>query len=656
MLRLILDGNIIAITDHSNIQDAGVTITRSTERIKDGRPSRSFSGKITFYNESYAYNHIKFVLLANYPNFSNKIYIKVYDDCCDLSEDNHSILFSGVATRANMSFGVIENGKCICNDISIAFEEDSDFSSRFDCLKSKLIAADTTDPVGSKPTFQNPARGHRMMRWCYQVQPRIIQHVFLATFVTLTTLFLNPILTFLYVLFFIVDAFIFLYNQVASLVGFDEIDLDNDTEGNQGLVDVLTKWVVNIGEWIKGCGKGIATIFIRDYIQNVCDQCGIIYDAGPDSIFNNVNSNYYNAVYIPQTNVEGSRNYSHTYAKFWELNSPIKSGYEFLNDIQEPFNAYWDLLETPAGAMLVFQKKKLQTLPLLYDLAIPADLEKCIGLDYDFSNRKPPAMAKFEYTIDGADLNAGENRRRYNELVDFQNNPITSLPLVGMEEHVFQFAPTKFRKDDIGIDTISFWTEQSYANLNFNLFFDFIIFYNLTLWITNADESQEDDDHFLLLQNGINYVPKIIVIDPTTRITNTLAPRLTIPGNTDRYYRNWECWFNDNFNFTNFDDKKPKNPNGTTYNGGGDNMYSRFWAEFVDPRLNANAAIKGVAGKAVMTYDCDQIYLILDTIKKKGFNLGIRVPVYQCDTDEYLIAQISSIEIKAENITVSFEF
>jgi len=108
----------------------------------------------------------------------------------------------------------------------------------------------------------------------------------------------------------------------------------------------VSNFLSSIINSVKGCELAHPSPFVRDYIKNVCDKCGVIVDAASFPLFSNTNSIYYNTVVFYAPTTEGFAKTDTNFNKYYiENNVYNKTLTEFLNELATHFNGKWQEID-----------------------------------------------------------------------------------------------------------------------------------------------------------------------------------------------------------------------------------------------------------------------------------------------------------------------
>lgn len=529
-LRLIFDGVQLPSSDYS-LENADITIRRNDET---GLLATSYGGGVTFRGETY--NRIYTDILSN-PNGRNvTIPVAIFDDCCN------ETLFYGRITGDSLDWCY---DKC---EVTADIKEGSADADLITCAQSTYI-------FDNHNGFQQ--KNHLFFRHCTEMRPSILQDGFLAIGLCLHIFFyvMFPLIA-------VISAIIVLINAIASIVGEKPIP----DEGNNGIVDWFNEVINTVDGYISGCTKGHPAPYVRDYIQNACQKCGLQFQStilNQDHIQGNESWNPINVRY------DSSGNALNPYWTLAHFSAPVHRGEEdyvtwidddkplmtldkYLQFLGKVFNAEYRI----QNGILTFERKdffKNSTVWIDLSGALPDNFE---SLCFNYSPNAIPAYGRYEYLKDGVDWVGNEANYLYNDIIPF-NLPLGSYPQFRGERMVqLEASMSRFRNDGLDRDVLTDWQQ----------FFDFV---GATDLLVKADY-----DNALLLPVDLSFYPKLLVYDNVSPPTNAKVIYENISGQR-RFNR--DMWFG----------TENQDPNvgyqSKVYIAG--NLYDRF--HYIDdPRLN----------------------------------------------------------------------
>ncbi len=500
------------------------------ENDQDGTIAKSFSSELTFYDDGY--NILKTFFIDDPNGFANSVDVKVFDDCC-LKE-----VFKGVIKGDSIDW--CEPGCYISANI---VEEKPELN----CLKSTII----WDNHAGFLNVDRPA-----IRYCIENRPAFIQFVIVwLAYIVNAVLFslLVPLLVVVAVL----SGIVWLVCTIAcALPGTDCTQSDcNDSNFSNPVeaVEQLLEAFQEVRELVIPCGRFHPSALVRDYIQNVCDKCGLTFQS---SILNDPSSPYYYTLLF-SAQVHKGRKRNETNFTLISENLPVETLETLMNNVLKPtFNAnFWVV-----GNTLIFERKDYFTgvsvwvdAEQLYNDGRIIDNKVC----FSWQDRERWAFGRFEYQPDAQDYIGNEANPRFNDIVDF--NVPYSPAQSGQLEVQLPLSAARFRGDGIEQDVYDY-----FAN----------VLGGVVDWFFGGVFSQSEK--YLLLNNDTAFNYKLLIWNPSTggteaRIQNYYSDAFCggsvsygegYIGEDDRF--NYPFWFREGFNnnlyslFHYIDD--PRNP------------------------------------------------------------------------------------------------
>lgn len=472
----------------------GATFTEQ-KRTEDGRLSKSFSQELTFYDDGFEI--IRDELILDPDGKTKKIPIEIYDDCCREEDGSLLLLFQGIVRGDSIDWC---EGDCF---VKATLIEETDETVQMDCIKSTLIY----DNVNG---FQD--QDHPRFQYCVEFRPSIYQDIIIVLGILLNVilLVLTPIVAIISVIIRI----------VAAIPG---VNLNDELE--DGILDDFNNWRNQLNENLIGCGRVHPSPLVRDYIENVCDICGVQFQS---SILKNASSQYNNLAYMSAPVEKGTKDDS---VKYISQNKPIKTLEGLLEDLRLVFNADYQLKE----GILYFERRDFfddgDTWLSYSDLKAKGQIieEPC----YEWRTEETPAAIKLEYSKDAVDWVGNEAFPYYSDVIGL-NSPRSTLQR-GIREVIVPFSPPRFRDDLIDRDVLG----------NYDSVFP----------INKAIKASEGA---LILNSGIFFQPKLVIWDGVdlnkAKVAKfSVSSLVNIFGDTskfkdwpiDRVGHNWPMQFND---------------------------------------------------------------------------------------------------------------
>lgn len=307
-----------------------------------------------------------------------------------------------------------------------------------------------------------------------------------------------------------------------------------------------------------GCGREHPAPLIRDYIQNVCDKCGVKVDQvtcpiffspilrSPAGEFLEASSGketgtnpHYNACYLYAPYEKGVRRYSGMIGFGSPLKEDITTYYQvnnapniplsdFLNQLKGVYNADWYIKYVDGKPYLYFWRKDwFYRAPAIYDFRKnSADRLKLLqGVCFEWNEVNYPASAKGLYAIDPQDLAGNEAAPQMGGTVDFALNDSNKLFQGVLSKEVKHVGATKFRLDGANTDYLYDAMQQLLNGQALNPHIHSHM-KHIIPWI------RENADYALLLKNDTCELGKIIIWDGASRL-HAKAVKDMVPMQTD---------------------------------------------------------------------------------------------------------------------------
>lgn len=565
-MRLLINGTLIPYDDYSGRDSAVVDIVQYDDKnIRVGTITTEF----TVYNTTF--DLIKATFIDDPLGKLNYLDVKIYEDeCCD----EPILVFEGIL-RGDMVDWC--HGSC---EATVSFIEKTTLTEQYNCIKSTLVADNWNG-------FQ--LQNHPRVPYCIELRPDFLQFFTLsfASLINSVFLLMYPIVAGFQLLINSINLLLVPLNALIPGTANDIVIGPESSEGvadMNGYLDDFSDWVDNINQHILNCGRKHPSPFVRSYIKNVCDKCGLTFQS---SILNSWQSPYYNTMYFNAPHQKGTRN---NIVKYIPDNSPIQTLDVFLEDFKLLFNGEYTILNN----VLIFERKDFfyNGNPFVVFQTLEDNNRIKGKLCYTWREEPLPALAIYKYTEDAVDEVGNEALGRYNDIVEWNNpyNPMQS----GRHEINLPFGVPRFRDDYVDSDILGF-----YGNANFGGFAQTI----------------SDHNGVLIMSKGVASAPKVLIWDGIDINFANTSPFLIQNYNVNIYFdeipmideavygtvgtfpgmgRNYPFMFNE-INTT---------PN-TAYpwNTNGLSLYGRFHA-IDNPKLIVD---KGWEFTFTMYYDCQSL-------------------------------------------------
>lgn len=370
---------------------------------QDNELEKGISSTVTVYGAGAAYVRYWLIDHANAPNHT--LLCRITDVIA-----NHTL---GEWLIKTDSLEWCDGDECKYNITLVKYDPE------LDCIRSTLISDNHQDwfPDGG---FPGPGMIHPRFRYCDDIKPQALQNWIAVQANTLLLTF-NIVTSPLSIL---LAALTFLTFGALSAIqdGFDD-------------------FVQNINEavfgWFLGCRRLHPSPFVRTYMQNVCDKCGLTFQS---SIFNDAGSTYYNLAHLFAPTKYGVVESS---SKDWiPQNAPYFTLWTYARSLKPLFNAKF----MKRDGTFIFERKDYFTGSYLYDFT-GSDKSKIVGnICYGWSGEKKPAFRSFRYSDDAFDQTGNEAKHRFNDFTYFLNNPLFEGE---MAIATTDYSPQRYTEDGI---------------------------------------------------------------------------------------------------------------------------------------------------------------------------------------------------------------
>ena len=422
-----------------------------SEIKNSGSVSRKFSKELKFFGRSKEI--IQQELIDPIDGASRQIPIKIYDDCCSSSKGGDYEFFEGVIRGDNVDW---------CEDDCFVTGTATEDDSQISCLESTVI-------YDNKNGFQN--RQHPNMNYCLEFRPSILHDAIIILGFAILMIF-QPFRL-------LVFAFDLLIRLVEKIPG---VNFKEPLKG--GFSAELTDINDMVKSVVAGCGRRHPSPLVREYLDNVCEICGVSYQS---SILANSGSDFYNTVMQNAPLEKGDLKNE----KFKEDNAPIYSGTQFLDLINQVFNAEYTIEEG------VVKQERHDLLTASLGNWIDYNLIKSQGrlkssICYSWNGDDKPAYGRFEYSQDASDWVGNEAKSIYNDIVEW-NKPYSPAQK-GEHRVLLPLSMARFRNDGLDRDVLSFWD-----------------------WLPFIGSVMRQNDNALIMNNGTSFNPKFLIWDGKDR-------------------------------------------------------------------------------------------------------------------------------------------
>ena len=460
--------------------------------------------------------YIKNVLVSDPLSCQNFLYIHLIEDCCTPAKD-----FKFLLSSQNIEW--CENDCTITGNLT----EYTDDNRLYQCVKSTLVSDNYVHsglfaefPAGTR--FQD--KHHPRVANCNELRPAWWHEVVLILGIMIELIYFTivPIVA-------LISAIINLISILSALINGTQW-----TAANDAMVQYM-QWKSELDNWLTNCGHYHPSPFVRDYISNVCEKCGLSWSS---TILGH--NDYWRMVYWNAPSGKGPRedeNYN-----WLKSNDPNLSLAQFLDQLNTVFNAEWRII----NGHLYFEQAiyfKNQSPWLVWQNLDPAVSTLC----WKWSKVTKPAYGDFSYAEDAIDSIGNEAKDRYNDIVEWNSPP--SPVQSGVLKVEVPFGAARFRNDGVTKDILSDFAGYSILGPNINKY-----------------------NHALLLDDPMAALPKLIILHPDHQGDTgdgsiafaqwNWGSNETLTGPDEQY--NYPLWFK--------------------YGANG-NLYDRFYAS-ENPRVN----------------------------------------------------------------------
>ena len=438
-MKIELNGTLVTgLID--GVQNFTVTLRNQAE---DGKLAKSFSSELTFYDDGYQI--LKTALIDDPFGFGKNVTIKIFDECC------HEPVFEGLIKGDAIDWC---EPKCY---ISANVIEDDE---KINCIKSTLI----TDNWNG---FEQ--RSFAPIRYCIEMRPDFFQYLLISLMALTNILFYSVILGIWAGLAFVFGIVYVICLVVDAIPGVD-VNCNSPAVNPITQFNIITEFFKSWEALIVPCGRFHPSPYVRDYIKNACDKCGLQFQS---SILNDTASPYYNAVLFA-AQVSKGRAYDSTNFTLIQDNKPVETIETLMIQYLKPlFNAEFQIVNN----VLVFERKDFfQTTTTWIDVEQLLNEGKVLNNEICFSwiDKERWSFGNFEYSRDAIDYIGNEAITRYNDIVEWNSpyNPTQS----GSRDVTLLLSPARHRDD--GIDRTVYDHFQTFAGgivnfIYFGLFSDF---------------------------------------------------------------------------------------------------------------------------------------------------------------------------------------
>ena len=374
-------------TDYTDFVDVtALKMTKSLDEQND--PQKSITSDIECYGDAYTF--IRTNLIDSVNLYSNSICVQVTDDDC-------GNVFQFKIETKNLKWC---DGD-ICK-ISMALVE---YNPVIDCVKNTVISDNTNGEFQEFPVSGNP---HPRFRYCDVIKPTFL-FGFIITFVNAVSALLASI------------------NFVLLVTFGPIINTINAFFGTSYAIPAIPDPFSSI----VGCNRLYPAPFVRTYIDNVCNLCGVTVDDTTDTIFHEVTSNYYNTALLTAYTTKGVKDSS---TKDYIINNrPSWTLFDLMSKLKIPFNGRFFFKN---NLDLHFARKDLIGVQLwgatpTVDVSdTGADNTNLLGnVCYQWNGDGKPSRINMKYSADMSDNIGNELLSRFNGEYLSPANPNYNTPV-----------------------------------------------------------------------------------------------------------------------------------------------------------------------------------------------------------------------------------
>lgn len=418
-MRIELNGTLVTgLID--GVQNFTVTLRN---RAEDGSLAKSFTSELTFYDDGYQI--LKTALIDDPFGFSKSVAIKIFDDCC------REAVFEGVIKGDAIDWC---EPKCF---ISANVIEDE---AKINCIKSTLIWDNHNGFL---------SRSHPIIRYCIEIRPEFLQYGLILQ-ATLWQLLINLLFFTLLPIIWFLLGFVYLLCSFVNLFGAD-LNCDTDFTNPAKLTNDILSLIKELSNSLASCGRFHPSPFVREYIKNACDKCGLQFQS---SILNDASSPYYNTVLFAAQTKKG-RKFNSTDYTIIDENKPIETVETLMQNYLKPmFNAEFQIVNN----VLVFERKDF-----FQSTSTWIDVEQLLNdgkinnneICFNWIDKERWAFGDYQYSKDFIEYVGNEAILRFNDIVEW-NIPYNPGQK-GSREILLQVAPSRHRKDGIDLTVFDFF-------------------------------------------------------------------------------------------------------------------------------------------------------------------------------------------------------
>ena len=466
------------------------------ENDDDGGLAKSYSSELRFYDDGYSI--LKSLLIDDPNGFINEVDVQIFDECCG------RLVFDGFISGSSIDWCDPE-----CWIAGSVIEK----KAALNCVKSTLLT-DNRDGFLDRP--------QKKLRYCVETRPDFLYSILFLIYGILSTAIFVVLIP-LSAVVVVIQSIAFIVCTIVCAVspGCTLADCQGGTWTNPtNTWTEITGWFNDLRDRMIQCQWYHPTALVRDYIQNVCDKCGLTFQS---SILNDPSSPYFNLLLFTAPIQRGYKP-SESESKLIEQNLPIETlDTLFTRHLNSIFNAkYWIV-----GNTLVFERKDYFATSVqwvdseqLFNDGKIVDNQIC----FSWIDKPQKAFAIYKFSQDAIDIAANEPGGRFEDIVEWNSPP--SQRQKDALELTLSSSMARFRNDGAGWDNLA---QQVYTSLLF--IFPFIPTINQSIGLLMMSQHTASNYKFLIWDqsSGTENAKVKTGYDQTFTSGNVFRPFLT-PG------------------------------------------------------------------------------------------------------------------------------
>jgi len=418
---VIIKLNGILVTGQINGTDQFVITYRESD--EEGVLLKSYSNELTFYGDGY--NILRTELIDDSTGYIKEVNVEVFDECCAAP------VFQGVIRGDSVDW---------CEPECWVSCQVIEKTPELNCIKSTLL-------YDNHDGFLN--RQQKKLRYCVEMRPQFITDVLLFIYAILNAVIYAVLLP-LSLVVIVIQSVAFVVCQIVCVIPGTPCNSQTCSGGTwtnpDGAFSEISGWLTDLQNRLIQCQWYHPTALVRDYIQNVCDKCGLEFES---SILNDPASPYYNLLLFSAPVRKGYKP-SETNGLLISENLPIETLDTLMQRHLKPlFNArYWIV-----DGVLIFERRDF-----FQNTNTWIDSENLLNNGRIIDNRiclswideDKYAYGVYNYLQDGSDLIAYEAAERFNTIVEWNSPP--SAAQSGFMDNQMLSGIARFRDDFAGYE------------------------------------------------------------------------------------------------------------------------------------------------------------------------------------------------------------